>query len=168
MRGVVLAAALVSALAACGPKGPPKMERTVPAAPAVVPRPMSDAEKALRAQVGVYYFDFEKDPAFKRYTPAGLEFPAASAKRFNRAMNVASPAVMAIEGNVDVLVFAGCVPHNCGDTAGVLAIDVVTGDVFAGLKDEQGELIIKQAPALQKVLEETSPTRAWTNPLRGK
>jgi hypothetical protein len=67
---------------------------------------------------------------------------------------------------VEALVFAGCVAHECGDTAGVLAIELSSGATFAGVRDEGGQTALKTNVRLQKLLEDTSPSHDWSNPLR--
>lgn len=168
MRNFTIAIVLAACLAGCGPKAPSQSASSAaPAAPAPVEKPMSDAERALRAQAGTYYFDFAKNPDFKRFTPSALGIAPKAAKRFERAIATATPAVIVSAGGVDALVLSGCVQHNCADTIGVLAIELSAGETFVGLKDETGTVILKPSPRLQKLLEDTSPSHEWTNPKRG-
>jgi hypothetical protein len=163
MRILFLCAAMAAlAVTGCGRRETAK-ETAAPAAAAVLTTPN---EAALRTQAGRTYADFAATPGMERYAAEHLDLGTPGAARFSRSMAVATPGAIVSANDVTALVFTGCMQHNCGGTLSVLAIDVATGDAFVGVKDEDGETVLKSNARLQMLLTSTSPTHAWTNPKR--
>ncbi|MGE3250170.1 MAG: hypothetical protein AB7J28_14190 [Hyphomonadaceae bacterium] len=163
---VVLAAALAAALAACGQQQP--AEKTASVQPAAsLPPQVAPVTSALRAQDGVYYMDFVRASGMERFAIEQLGLPQDQAARFSRSMDVQTPSRIVTSNGVEALVFVGCMAHNCPNGTSVIAIDTATGDLFAGVKDEEGETILRPNARLQMLLTQTSPTQAWSDPVRG-
>jgi hypothetical protein len=161
---IICAAAAALALSGCGRRDADK--EATPASVAA-PAPASPAEAALRAQAGKHYQDFAAAPGMGLYGVENLGLDTAEAARFSQNMEVTTPGSIVTSNGVTALVFTGCRQHNCGATASVLAIDVATGDAFVGVKDDAGEAVLKSNARLQMLLTSTSPSRAWSRPVRG-
>lgn len=163
MKKLAFAAALL--LAACNQQSPQE------SAPQAVMAPPSAVSQTalLRAQVGKTYTDFVQAPGMQRYAASGLGFAESSAaERFDRNMQTLFPSVVVNGNDLEALVFSGCMAHACGgESVGVLAIDLATGDAFVGVKDADGETVLKPNARLQMLLTQTSPTHAWTDPPAG-
>lgn len=154
------------ALAGCGARD--KEEAAEPQ-PAAAVAPESETAAALRAARGKYYFDFVKEAGMERYAAENLGLDAQAAARFSRNMDIQGVGTIAAANGVEALVFTGCVEASCGGGAGplsVIAIDTQSGDAFVGVKDAEGESVLKPLPRIQMLLTETSPTNAWSNPTR--
>ncbi|HVY83645.1 MAG TPA: hypothetical protein VG943_00810 [Caulobacterales bacterium] len=152
MRFAVLASAF---LAACSPA-------TAPAPPAAEAAPV---DPGVKQHAGAYYSDFIRLPHMERFAPENLALDPAALARFQSAMQVESPAPLATGGGSQALVFEGCRAHACPDAVAVLAIDTATGEVFAGVRDEKGETVLRPNERLEALLDATSPTQTWTNPV---
>jgi len=168
MRTLVLTSVFAALLtAACGERAKEKEPETAPAAAAAAPE--SEAAAQLRAARGKYYFDFVKEPGMERYAAENLGLDPQSAARFSRNMDIQGVGVIASANGNEALVFSGCAESNCGGGAGplsVIAIDLQSGDAFVGVKDSEGEAVLKPVPRVQMLLTETSPTNSWANPAR--
>ncbi|MGE0828762.1 MAG: hypothetical protein AB7O04_05345 [Hyphomonadaceae bacterium] len=165
----VAALILAAALAGCGQRegAEEKISPTAHLASEIPETPGATAA-ALRAQAGQYYADFIKAEGMSRYAVENLGLNPEAAARFASSMDVTAPSIVAEHDGLEALVFFGCAAHNCGGlTASVLAIDLATGDAFVGVKDEAGESILKSNARLQMLLTQTSPTRTWTDPVKG-
>ncbi|NWG52937.1 MAG: hypothetical protein HXY28_04395 [Hydrogenophilaceae bacterium] len=163
-----LIVSLIAALAlqACGERS---KEPAAAPQPAAAPAPESELAAALRAARGKYYFDFVKEAGMERYAAENLGLDAQAAARFSRNMDIQGVGAIAAANGVEALVFTGCVEASCGGGAGplsVIAIDVQSGDAFVGVKDAEGETVLKPLPRIQMLLTETSPTNSWSNPTR--
>lgn len=170
MRVWIVMAALALAAAGCGDREKAKDNPVQPAAAPVQQQhatgPLADQ---LRSQAGRYYFDFVREAGMDKYAAQNLGLTPEDAARFSRNMDIQGGGVLASANGVEALVFTGCSETNCGGGAGplsVIAIDLSTGDAFVGVKDEDGETVLKSVPRLQMLLTETSPTNSWTNPQR--
>ncbi|MBI1188548.1 MAG: hypothetical protein GC206_14650 [Alphaproteobacteria bacterium] len=163
---LVIAAAAALLLPACGERsqGPAAAPQPVAAV-----APESETAAALRAARGKYYFDFVKDAGMERYAAENLGLDAQAAARFSQNMDIQGVGAIAAANGVEALVFTGCAEASCGGGAGplsVIAIDVQSGDAFVGVKDAEGEAVLKPLPRIQMLLTETSPTNSWSNPTR--
>lgn len=165
MKRRAIAAAL--ALAACGQT---PAENTPDQAMTAEEPSEAGLSAALRGQAGDYYNDFIRAPGMDRYAPAKLSLAGAgSALRLERTMQTTFPSVI-IDGEdgTEALVFSGCMAHMCGgETAGVVAINVATGEAFVGVKDAEGESVLMSNARLETLLTQNSPTQNWTQPLPG-
>ncbi|MES1157114.1 MAG: hypothetical protein ABUL73_04960 [Alphaproteobacteria bacterium] len=156
---IVLAALLVMApLAACN--------QAVAPAPAAASAKAAAPDAGVRRYAGSYYDDFIKQPGMQRFAPEQLGLNPAQLKRFQDAMQVETPAPLASGGGAEALVFEGCRQHDCPTAVAVLAIDAATGEVFVGVRDEQGEAVLKANDRLEALLDATSPSQHWDDPLQ--
>ena len=163
-RNAVAVVALIL-LASCGQRAP--ADQAAEVTPAAAPAPENSVADALRPQANAYYADFVRAPGMERFAIDRLGLGAEAAARLTRNMDVQTPGALIAANGVEALVFFGCMAHNCANAAGVLAIDTATGDVFAGVRDEAGEVILKPNARLQMLLTQTSPTQSWADPRRG-
>ena len=147
--------ALVLILGACTPPASPPPP--TPAAPSV--------DLGLRAHAGSYYADFIKAPGMARFTPEALNLSVADRARLDRDMGVQAPAPIASGGGSEALVFEGCIAHDCPNGVGVVAIDVVSGSVFVGVHDAEGTTVLLPDDKIQALLEATSPSHRWDDPV---
>ena len=157
MRLALLAIFALPPLAACNPAVAP--------GPRAADAAVRKADAGVRQHAGQYYDDFIKQPGMQRFAPEALGLAPAALKRFQDAMQVEIPAPLASGGGTDALVFEGCRAHACPDAVAVLAIDASTGDVFVGVRDEQGETVLKASDRLEALLDATSPSQRWSDPV---
>jgi hypothetical protein len=117
----------------------------------------------LRPHAGETYPDFVR-AAGVRYTPDALGLVATDRTRLWRAMAAAAPSELLTGGGAEALVFRGCAEQGCDDGASIVAIDVATGAVFAGVHDVGGADVLAPNERVEALLRLNSPTRAWDNP----
>ncbi|HWA01478.1 MAG TPA: hypothetical protein VG841_14295 [Caulobacterales bacterium] len=155
MRTWALGLALLG-LVACGPAAAPG-----PATAAATPADALD----LKPYAGAYYADFVSAPHMERFAPENLGLDGEALARFQNAMQVQSPAPLAAGGGSQALVFQGCRAHACPEAVAVLAVDAATGSVFVGVRDEKGQTVLKGDDRLEALLDATSPTQRWSDPV---
>jgi hypothetical protein len=150
---------VVGALTAVGGCGQLAPERTAPG-----PAPATAAETPdLRPHAGETYADFVA-AAGADYTPDALGIPAADRARLWRGMAESAPGALLTGGGAEALVFRGCSEQGCEEGVSVVAIDVSTGSVFAGVRDVGGADDLAPNARVEALLRLNSPTRAWDNP----
>ena len=154
------AALAVLALAGCDQIGlGPRQADSAP--PAVVaPEPIPD----FRPFAGSAYADFAGRPEFQRYGVAGLGLAPDDEARLSAAMAATTPGWIAHGGGAQALLFTGCAAGGCEAGRGVVAIDLATGGVFAGVRDAQGQTELAPNARLEALLRLSSPNRSWDNP----
>ena len=141
---------------ACGQLAP---ERAAPG-----PAPAAATEITdLRPSAGQTYAEFVAATG-AGYTPDALGIPALDRARFWRGMAESSPSALLTGGGAEALVFKGCSDQGCVEGASVVAIDVSTGAVFAGVRDVGGADVLAPNERVEALLRLNSPTRAWDNP----
>jgi hypothetical protein len=143
-------------IGACGQLAP---ERAAPG-----PAPAAAAEiPDLRPHAGESYVDFVA-AAGADYTPDALGIPAADRVRLWRGMAQSTPSALLTGGGAEALVFKGCSDQGCAEGVSIVAIDVTTGAVFAGVRDVGGADVLAPNERVEALLRLNSPTRAWDNP----
>ena len=122
------------------------------------------ADPALRAHVGASYSDFIVAPGMGRYGLAELPLSEAGRARLSHAMGVNAPSWTAEGGGAEALVFVGCAVDACAEAAGIVAIDLANGAVFAAVRDGQGRDVLLGNERLEALIEATSPADRWSDP----
>lgn len=146
----------LGSIGACGQLAP---ERAAPGPPPAAAATVRD----LRAHAGESYADFVAATG-PDYSPDALGIPAADRVRLWRGMAASSPGALLTGGGAEALVFKGCSDQGCTDAASIVAIDVTTGTVFAGVRDVGGADVLAPNERVEALLRLNSPTRAWDNP----
>jgi hypothetical protein len=150
-------ALLAGALAGCdqlsqlGPKqadsAPPPVEAG-PAAPDLRPLIGADYATLIAAQ--------------PQFSAASLGFNEAEQGRFAAAMATpAAPAWIVSGGGAEAIVFTGCAQAGCGAGKAVVAIDLATGGVFAGVRDSAGADQLAPNARVEALLRLNAPNRTW-------
>jgi hypothetical protein len=138
--------------------GPEKAVSQPPATP-VTAEEIPD----LRPLAGQTYPNFVAGEG-ARYTPDALGVAATDRTRLWRAMAEPAPGVLLTGGGAEALVFRGCSEQGCDQGASIVAIDVSTGAVFAGVRDVGGADVLTPNERVEALLRLNSPTRGWDNP----
>jgi hypothetical protein len=151
-------AALALAACACTP---------APAPPENPSAAAQTADPRIRQHVGAFYADFIQRPGMERYAPTALGLDQDTRRRFESAMLAGRPAAIVSGGGTSALVLTGCRSDACADDQGVMAVDLGTGAVFVGVKDELGADVLVRHDRLQALLEAISPRHEWSSPPPG-
>lgn len=162
MRSVLL----LSVLAAVGIGGCEQLgvgPQRAASAPAVA-EPVSLPD--FRAFAGQTYAEFAAQPGMERYAVGTLGGSASEQARFSHAMAAQAPGLIASGGGAEALIFSGCAASGCLEGLSVVAIDLGTGEVFAGVSDMNGTAEIAPNDRLEALLRLTSPSQSWDDPVR--
>jgi hypothetical protein len=135
-----------------GQPGPGPASAAAPAA-----APVAD----LQTYSGRSYADFVAAHE-ARFSPTALGLSATDGARLQRAMVGASGGLLE-GGGAEALVFRGCAESGCADGLALVAIDVATGAVFAGVKDGAGTDVLAPNERLEALLRLNAPTRDWAD-----
>ncbi|GAM99436.1 hypothetical protein U91I_03086 [alpha proteobacterium U9-1i] len=129
------------------------------------PAPAGAVEPDLdvRGHAGDTYSVFVTE-AGARYAPEAMGFAAADRARLWRGMAVSEPGVLISGGGAEALVFRGCAQEGCADGRSVVAVDVVTGGVFVGVRDVGGADILAGDERVLALLQTNSANRSWDDP----
>ena len=153
--GIIRAGVLVVLLAGCGPRPAPQAE-----APPMTPAAPPD----LRPHVGQSYTDLVISPDTQRYAVPNLGLTAIEQARFAQAMSLSAPAWIAEGGGEEAFIVVGCRAGACPEAAGILAIDTVTGETYAAVRDRAGRDILLANDRLEALIAATSPADRWDDP----
>lgn len=149
------AVAGLCALAACDQLAPASRPVQSPPAPAA-PAPLPD----FQAAIGQTYTLFAAGPG-ARYAPDGLNLEAIDRARLWRAMAEQAPGQIVEGGGTEALVFRGCAEQGCATGAAVVAIDIDNGEVFAGVHDAGGAVVLAHNERLEALLSLRSAAGRW-------
>ena len=136
--------------------GPPPAA-SAPSTP--LPAPITD----IRPQAGTIYSDFAAGEG-ARYSPDQMGLNAIDRARLWRAVAVPTAGRLEDGGGAEALVFRGCAENGCDEGQAVVAIDTVTGAVFAAVSDAAGTEVLVPNDRVEALLRLNSPTRAWDDP----
>ena len=125
------------------------------------PATAAPAPPDLRPFVGDTYAVFSTRPDMARFNPQGLGLADADRARLEAALAEPAPAFIAQGGGAEALVFVGCAQDGCAAGRAVLAIELETRAVFAGVAGPEGAEALAPNARLEALLGLTSPSRAW-------